>query len=380
MQYRTLGRTGLSVSEIGLGCEGFAKHPERIGEILTAAEAAGVNIIDLYSSDPDLRSAIGEGLKGRDTRFLIQGHLCTTWTDGQYERTRDIGLIEKSFEDMRARLNREQIDIGMLHYVDNVADWKAIENGPILAYAERLKAEGKIGCIGLSSHNPLSARAAVESGHIDVLMFSVNPCYDLQPPREQCEDLWAEENYQKPLLNMDPDRAALYEACARSGVAVTVMKAFGGGDLLSPYSPAGKALTVPQCLHYALTRPGVVSVLAGAHSLAELNACLAYETASPEERDYAAAFASFPRISWKGHCMYCGHCAPCPVGIDVAAVTKFLNLARAQGAVPETVREHYGLLESPAGACIACGACEGRCPFDVSVIENMKTAAAILGR
>ena len=40
--------------------------------------------------------------------------------------------------------------------------------------------------------------------------------------------------------------------------------------------------------------------------------------------------------------MYCGHCAPCPKGIDVASVTKFLNLARAQGMVPETVREHYG--------------------------------------
>ena len=104
------------------------------------------------------------------------------------------------------------------------------------------------------------------------------------------------------------------------------------------------------------------------------------ETASEEERDYAAAFASFPRISWKGHCMYCGHCAPCPKGIDVASVTKFWNLARAQGFVPETVREHYAALAHPAGACVGCGACEKRCPFGVPAVENMRRAAAVFGR
>lgn len=72
--------------------------------------------------------------------------------------------------------------------------------------------------------------------------------------------------------------------------------------------------------------------------------------------------------------MYCGHCAPCPKGINVADVTKFLHLAAAQGEVPETVREHYALLEHKAEECIACGACEKRCPFQVKVIENMKKA------
>ena len=67
----------------------------------------------------------------------------------------------------------------------------------------------------------------------------------------------------------------------------------------------------------------------------------------------------------RGHCMYCGHCAPCPQGIDVAAVTKLLNLAKAQEELPETVREHYAVLEHGGGECIACGACEKRCPFEV---------------
>lgn len=78
--------------------------------------------------------------------------------------------------------------------------------------------------------------------------------------------------------------------------------------------------------------------------------------------------------------MYCGHCAPCPEGIDVALVTKFLNLAKAQGEVPETVREHYEVLEHKAGTCISCGACEKRCPFEVPAVSNMKEAAKIFGK
>ena len=77
--------------------------------------------------------------------------------------------------------------------------------------------------------------------------------------------------------------------------------------------------------------------------------------------------------------MYCGHCAPCPKGIDVASVTKFLNLCRAQGEIPKTVREHYVALPLKAGECVACGACEKWCPFGVNAVENMKQAAELFG-
>ena len=73
------------------------------------------------------------------------------------------------------------------------------------------------------------------------------------------------------------------------------------------------------------------------------------------------------------------HCAPCPKGIDVANVTKFLNLAKAQGEVPETVREHYAALKAHAGDCIACGACAKRCPFAVDPVANMKEAKEVFG-
>ena len=211
-------------------------------------------------------------------------------------------------------------------------------------------------------------------------MFSVNPCYDLQPASEDVEEIWAAKSYEGKLTNMDPDRQRLYETCQRLGVGITVMKCFGGGDLLdAKLSPAGAALTVNQCIHYALTRPAVATVLVGAHSKEQFLKSLAYEDATEAERDYAAAFAKFPKISWSGHCMYCSHCAPCPQKIDIASVTKFLHLTEAQKSVPETVREHYAVLPHHAGECVQCGVCETRCPFEVDVRANMRKAKEVFG-
>ena len=381
MEYRELGRTGIKVSVIALGCEGFVANEGALTEqLLNAAEQGGINCIDLYAPQPEMRSRLGKWLRGRRGKFVLQAHLCTVWQEGQYKRTREIGEVKASFEDLLTRLATDYIDIGMIHYVDSLEDWEAVAGGPVMEYAREMQAQGKIRYIGLSSHNPAAAMQAVQSGLIDVLMFSVNPWYDLQPANEDCYALWDGKNYDRQLVNMDPEREALYETCSRLGVAITVMKAFGGGDLLDEeLSPAGKALTVNQCLHYALTRPGVAAVMSGAHTVDELEKCLEYTTAADVEKDYAAAFAALPKISWEGHCMYCGHCAPCPQGIDVAAVTKFLNLTKAQNSVPETVREHYAALRHHAGECVKCGACEKRCPFKVTVIQNMQEAVKVFG-
>lgn len=381
MQYRILGRTGLRVGEIGMGCEGFVgKNYEQVKEFVNMMEQRGVNCVDLYTPDPEVRANLGKAMAGRREKFVLQAHLCTIWKDGQYKRTRDIREVREGFTEQLRLLGSDHVEIGMVHYVDSMADWEAVRKGEVMEYAQELKRAGTIGCIGLSSHNPEVSLAAVRSGLIDVLMFSINPCYDLQPASEDVEELWAKKNYAHHLVNMDPQRQELYETCQRLGVGITVMKAFGGGDLLKgELSPAGKALTAYQCLHYALTRPGVASVMCGARTVEELSNSIDYEEAPDSERDYAAAFAGLPKISWQGHCMYCGHCAPCPKGIDVATVTKFLNLSKAQGAVPETVREHYAALSHAAGECVACGACEKRCPFGVPVVENMRQAAELFG-
>lgn len=381
MIYRELGNTGIKVSEIGMGCEGFLdKTPEECKEYIDRMEQYGINCIDMYTPNPDFRSNLGYALKGRRENYILQAHIGSVWENGQYLRTRDVEKAEIGFQDQLNRLQTDYFDIGMIHYSDALDDWNTIKENGLLDYCKDLKEKGIIKAIGLSSHNPQVALDAVDGGHIDVLMFSVNPCYDLLPANEDVEELWNEENYAKDLVNLDPERQSLYEHCQEKGVGITVMKAFGGGDLLdASLSPAGVTLTSAQCIHYALTRPGVSTVMCGGRNLNDIDDAAAYENTTAEERDYAPVFASMPKISWKGHCMYCSHCAPCPKDISVADVTKFLNLTKAQGFVPETVREHYKVLDHHAEECVQCGSCEKRCPFEVGIIENMKKAVEVFG-
>ena len=158
------------------------------------------------------------------------------------------------------------------------------------------------------------------------------------------------------------------------------MKALAAGVLLNAEtSPFGVALTPAQCIHYALTRPAVASVLPGCSTPAEVRRSVAYEEASEQERDYSVVLSQMPKYSMRGKCMYCNHCLPCPAHIDIAQVNKYLDLAQAGAQAPDTVRAHYGALEQHASDCIRCGSCERNCPFDVPVRSRMQTAQELFG-
>lgn len=382
MKYRELKRcNNLKVSEIALGCEGFiGKTQEEFKAMLDRAMELGINFIDMYTSNPEFRDNMGAAIAGRRNKIILQGHICSIWENGQYLRTRDLRKVKAGLEDQLQRLGTDYLDIGMIHYVDSESDLDKVLGNEIIEYCKELKAAGTIRAIGLSSHNPIVARKAVETGLIDVLMFSVNAAYDMQPASEDCNDLWNPKNYQDGRIGMDPERKALYELCARENIAIDVMKAFGGGDMLSEeLSPFGVAFNEYQCIEYCLTRPAVVSVMAGCHSIAEVEKAVSYYEASREERDYSTVLSRMEKFKFHGNCMYCGHCAPCSVGINVADINKYLNLALAQGEVPETVADHYKLLEHHASECVSCGSCVHNCPFGVEVIQRMQKAVEVFG-
>lgn len=382
MRYREIKRCNhLKVSEIALGCEGFMeKSPEEFKAMFERALELGINFIDMYTPSPVFRDNMGAAIAGKRDAVVLQGHIGSAWENGQYLRTRDVRKSKESFEDQLRRLGTDYLDIGMIHYVDGADDFEKVFHGGLIEYCKTLKSEGRIRCLGMSSHNPVIARKAVETGLIDVLMFSVNAAYDMQPPTEDCEDLFNPENYKNGSSGIDSERKALYELCEWEGVAIDVMKAFGGGDMLNAeLSPFGVAFNEYQCIDYCLTRPGVVAVMAGCHSTAEMEKLVRYYDVSREEKDYSTVLSGIEKFQLKGNCMYCGHCAPCSVGIRVADVNKYLNLALAQGEVPETVADHYRALEHHASECIACGSCERNCPFAVGIIEKMKKAAEVFG-
>lgn len=229
MNYRTFGKTPLQVSEIGLGCEHLeGRDTQTVVQVVNAALDAGINILDCFMPEPKVRSDLGEALCGQRDRMLIQGHFRTIWKDGQYTRTLDIDEVKRSFDDLLSRLKTDHIEFGMLHMIDNEHDFHAVFDGPILAYAQELKQQGVIKCIGVSTHHSGIALEMAQSGVLDCMMLSVNPAYDLVPPSRMKIQL-APEDLQQSAQGLDPIRASLYRVCQQQGIAITTMKTFAAG-------------------------------------------------------------------------------------------------------------------------------------------------------
>lgn len=380
MNYRRLGRTELMVSEIGLGAEWLERHnEEECREIIETCAENGINILDCWMPEPNVRTNIGKAIRGSRERWIIQGHLGSTWQGGQYVRSRELPEVKAAFEDLLTRLQTDYVDLGMIHYVDFVKEYEEIMQGDFLRYVLEQKESGRIRHIGMSTHNPETAKRAAESGIVEMLLFSINPAFDMLPATDDIENYFAEE-YAEELGGIAPERAELYRICEQKDVGITVMKGFAGGRLFdAARSPFGTALTPVQCIHYALTRPAVASIMAGFDTPGQVLEAVSYETASMEEKDYATVLASAPRHAYMGQCTYCGHCRPCPEGIDIAMVNKLYDLAAMQPEVPASVKEHYQALEKHAGDCIGCRGCEERCPFQVPVAERMEKAAELFG-
>ncbi len=374
MRFRELGNTGIKVSEIGLGAEWLERHnTEEVKAVIDACEKEGINILDCWMSEPNVRSNIGLALKGRRRNWIIQGHIGSIWEAGQYVRSRDLKKVKPAFEDLLARLQTDYIDMGMIHFVDTAEEFERVVNGEFMEYVRQLKKEGTIRHIGMSSHNPEIAKMAACQGEIEMILFSINPAFDMLPPVTDLEEYFAEQ-YDEKLGGIAPEREELYKLCEQNRVGITVMKGYAGGRLFhAQTSPFGVALTPVQCLHYALTRPGVAAVMVGFDNPGHVADAIAYETASDEEKDYASVLASAPSHAFStGQCTYCGHCAPCPSRIDIAMVNKLYDLAVMHKEVPGTVRAHYGQLEANAADCIGCKGCESRCPFHVPIAERMQ--------
>ena len=220
---------------------------------------------------------------------------------------------------------------------------------------------------------------AARSGYVEMILFSINPAFDMLPASEDIDVMFAEK-FDDGLKGIDAERARLYKTCEENDVGITVMKPFAGGRLFDEKrSPFGTALTPVQCIHYALTRPAVCAVMCGYDNKAQVDAATAYEAADNTEKDYASVLANAPAHAYRGQCTYCGHCKPCVANLDIAMINKFYDLATMQPEVPAAVQSHYELLEKTASACIDCHACESRCPFGVKIAERMKKTAELFG-
>lgn len=382
MIYREIGQTGEKASVIGLGCEHLDRKPyTQIKSTVDAALEHGINFCDIFMPGREIRENLAKAFGARRRNILIQGHIGSSDINQQYDISRDMPTVKKYFEE-HLRLCGGYIDFGMLFFIDSEEDYKNVFEGGIADYALKLREKGDIRHIGFSSHNPVTAIKAILTGLPEIMMFSINPAFDIIPTEEHIFTHLENGFNADSFIGIEPKRAELYRLCESKNIAITVMKALGGGKLISPeHTPFNRPLTAAQCIHYALSRPAVVSVLPGCKTPEEISDALKYLElleSNPAELDYSDVLSSV-KGGLKGSCFYCEHCQPCPAGIDIAAVHKYLDIAQLNPAdIPPSIRSHYRSLEHKGDECTACTSCEKRCPFGVAIIKNIKLAEELL--
>jgi predicted aldo/keto reductase-like oxidoreductase len=351
METRTLGRTGIEVGVIGLGTEHLLADRKNINALLDLAVSGSVNYFDLFS-DPssggidEYIEAIGPAIRRHRERLV----LCIHW--GLSNEPFD--QCHVGFDQALTRLGGDYAEIGMITMIDSETMWSGYAQKSI-EQIQRYQRDGRVGYIGLSSHNVEIARMAVESGLIDVLMFPVNI-------------------YQHP---GDPARAALLDTCATHQVGFVAMKPYLGGRLLKTEGrPTG--ITPVQCLHYVLSQP-VSTIVPGARNISEMRDALGYLHASEEEKRFGSLHEDL-KVWLRGQCVECKHCLPCPQEIDIPLVIGLLDYVEFYGGTPVFTQRNwdsYASFPAKASECTECEVCLERCPFDVDIIGKMHRAVEV---
>ncbi len=359
MEYRQLphGSENEKISVIGIGTAGMESASDaEIERMVCTGLDGGINYFDLAASGGNIFRPFGRAFAGQREKAQIQLHFGAVYRGGgSYGWSRNLKTIRQTFDWEMKMLGTDYVDFGFLHCIDETSDFEQMCRNGIFDFVKELKRQGVVHHIGFSSHTPSVANRILDTGTVDMMMFSINPAYDYEQG-----DAYG--------IGTTSERARLFARCEAEGVGISVMKAFHGGQLLDARtSPFRQALTRYQCIQYALDRPGVLTVLPGVRSTADVKELLGFCEADDAQKDYSVLGAFTPAQA-HGHCVYCNHCQPCPAGIDVGLVNKYYDLALAGDPL---AAGHYDKLTTRADACTACGHCDRRCPFGVKQSERM---------
>jgi aryl-alcohol dehydrogenase-like predicted oxidoreductase len=295
MEQRPLGRTGITVSALGLGCAplGSRLGPRPSRRVLQAAFDLGITVYDTADvyGQGDGERLIGEAFAGRRDRVVIctkVGQRFSELVRGVLVFKRLLGPLVRPFRRVRqaagnfvssqtttnnygpaevtsaieaclGRLRTEYIDVLLLHSPGP----EVIERGEVFEALDRAVAAGRVRCYGVSCHHVEEARAALTAPaahRVAVLQVPVNP--------------------------YEPDVVAtVLPRAVERGIGVMARAPFGGGRVLAPESvaaPAGpvgalhalaraERLTLAQAaIRFASAQPGVATVLPGMTTPAHL--------------------------------------------------------------------------------------------------------------
>lgn len=334
MEYRILGKTGLRVSRIGFGGIPIQRiDAEGTRALMQALVEKGVNYIDTARGYTVSEEYLGYGLEGIRDKFVL----------ATKSMSRDKASMARDIETSLANLRTDYIDLYQLHNPKlEELDVIFSENGAIQALREAKEA-GKIGHIGITAHSAAVFEKALEYDEIETVMFPYNIV------ESQGEELIAR--------------------CRETNVGFICMKPLAGGAIED-----GRL-----ALRYILANDNVTVAIPGMAEVKELEQNLAAaEDTSPLTEEEKAAFEKVRAELGQNFCRRCNYCAPCAAGINIPSVFLFQGYLRRYG-LAGWARERYATLPVKASACVQCGACETRCPYQLPIRQMMAEAAKDFG-
>ncbi len=334
MEYVRLGKTGLRVSRLGFGGIPIQRvDREKTKALMGLLAQAGVNYIDTARGYTVSEEFLGYALEGIRDQFIL-----ATKSMGRTreEMARDINVSLKN-------LRTDYIDLYQIHNPTPEQLEQVTAPGGALEALLEAKAAGKIRHIGLTAHSLDVFRAALETDWAETVMFPYNIV------ENQGEDL--------------------IRQCAGKDIGFIAMKPLAGGAI----EDASLALRfVCANPHVSVVIPGMAEPAELAQNLDAVN----HGALSPADEGKLAWIRNSLGTQF---CRRCDYCQPCTAGIHISSVFLFDGYLRRYG-LADWAKARYDTLSVPASACVGCGLCESRCPYQLPIRELLSQAAARFGK
>ena len=335
MNYKILGKTGLSVSEVGIGGIPIQRADvDAAKNLLSAAAQIGVNFLDSARAYSVSEAYLGEALEGIRDRFVIA---TKSGAKTREEMARDVEISLKNFR-------TDHIELYQLHNPNAAGLAQIMAPGGALEALLEAKKAGKIGHIGITLHSRELFRQVLEYDWVETVMFP----YNIVETQAQ-------------------EEIAL---CSEKGIGFICMKPMAGGAL-DDGQIAMRFLA--QNKDISVVIPGMAAV----EELRQNVTAYADKTAlTPEEAEKIEAIR---RELGSNFCRRCNYCAPCSAGISIYSVFLFDGYLTRYNLV-DWATARYNAMEKHASDCIGCGVCEPRCPYGLPIREMMQRAVKLFGK
>ena len=335
MEYRVLGKTGLTISTLGFGGIPIQRVGEQgAKELLQKVQQVGVNFIDSARGYTVSEEYIGYAIEGMRDKFVLA---TKSMSRDKESMARDIDTSLKNFR-------TDYIDLYQFHNPNAAQLDQILAPGGAMEAMQEAKAAGKIGHIGVTLHSLEVFRQVVELPWVESVMFPYNIV------ENQGEELIAK--------------------CAEKNIGFICMKPLAGGAIED----------ATLALRFIAQNPNVTVAIPGMAELKEVEQnAAAMADQSPLTEEELAKISQIRKDLGTNFCRRCGYCAPCTVGIGIpgALVAEGYALRYNLRSYGEKRYEASG---TPASECVECGLCEERCPYHLPIRQMMKHLVQTFGK